>query len=215
MGRKYILVGLIILTQITWANQHELVERLHQAYADIQYFEAEFTQEKNVKHLSKPLISKGKIKFSKSHGMIWEITEPIWVKTKINQQGIFKTNQFYQDKKVNDVQMKAVAGILAELLSSQLNRIESQFEVQQIIFAENELDWQVTLLAKSPMIKKALHALVIKGSMGEGGINRGINHIQILDQSQNKTEISLHNITVKNISSSNAVLNQEILDVFQ
>jgi len=207
---KYMIGCLLLVTQMSLASQSELVDRLHQAYADVQYFEAEFIQEKHVKHLSVPLISAGKIQFAKNHGMIWEITKPIWVKTKINQQGIFKTNQFYQDKKVTDVQMKAVAGILTELLSSRLDRIESQFNVQKVEFEPNSLDWQVTLLAKSPIIKKALYALVLSGNTGETAMDRGISQIQIIDQAANKTIISLHVITLKN-----QPLSQDLVDVFQ
>ncbi len=210
VAHKFSIICLLLLALASHASQDQLVDHLHQAYADVAYFEADFTQEKKLQHFSKSLVSKGKIKFAKSHGMIWEITSPIWAKTKINPQGIFKTNQFYQNKKVTDVQMQAVAGILTELLSSQLDRVESQFSVQAVSLSAESHDWQVTLLAKSPIIKKALQALVIKGNTGETDQPRGISQIQIIDPTNNTTDITLHEVIL-----NSAPLNQDLLDVFQ
>lgn len=225
--RKLLLLTMLFMLQaasVSAAEDKQLVHRLQQAYADVAYFEADFTQEKMVKHLSKPLISKGKIKFAKEHGMIWEIIEPIAVQTKINQQGIFKTNQFFKDKKVKDVQMKAVADIFSELLSSKLDRIEGQFDVENAVYDEGTMGWQVTLKAKSAVIKKALKALLIKGSdfsnkdqitsakntepSSNEQINQGIQAIQIIDQAGNSTTISFDNVVTK------GALDSELVDVF-
>ncbi len=192
------------------AEQQNLAEKLHQAYADVSYFKAEFVQEKRVKYLSAPLISKGFLKFSNEHGMVWEITHPIWVKTIITDQGIFKTNRYHSNKKVNDVQMKAVAGILSELLSAQLDRIKSQFEISEVNIETDSNHWQVTLLSQSPLIKKALNSLVIEGNLGSETHSKGIDKIQITDQADNVTVISLHSIEMGSEPG-----NKEWLDDFQ
>ncbi len=207
---KYLVCVLLFLTASVGADQQDLIEQLHQAYVDVNYFAADFVQEKQVKFLSKPLISKGQIKFHKNNGMVWEITEPIWVKTKINDSGIFKTNQFYQDKKVTDVQMKAVAGILTELLSSQLNRIESQFKVAEVTIDDRQKNWKATLLADSLLVKKALNGLLIEGYLPAADQPKGISQITIIDQANNQTKI-----TFSNVELHKEVMNQDLLDDFQ
>ncbi|MCB1582386.1 MAG: outer membrane lipoprotein carrier protein LolA [Xanthomonadales bacterium] len=192
------------------AEQTSLIEYLHQAYAKVQYFEADFTQEKHIKFLSKPLISKGKIKFVKQQGMIWEITSPIWVKTKIQDNQIFKTTDYENNKKVTDVQMKAVAQILTELLSSQLDRVESQFDVADLEHDEAQGQWQVKLMPKSMMIKKALQELVIFGQLSDDAEKQGISQIKIVDQSGNHTKIQFESVRIKTDA-----LTQDLLDAFQ
>ncbi len=208
--RKLTAVFFILIATMASANQNDLVKKLHEAYADVQYFEASFVQEKTVKFLSKPLVSKGHIKFSKKHGMIWEITKPIWVKTKINKNGIFKTSQFHQNKKVTDVQMKVVAQILSELLSSQLDRIESQFSISELTLNDENNSWQVTLSASSILIKKAIKALNIMGNLENENQSKGISRIEIIDPSQNITVI-----TFIDVKLSDKALGQDVIDDFQ
>ncbi len=192
------------------ANQITLVDQLHQAYNQVVYFEADFTQEKHIKYLSKPLVSKGKIKFAKEQGMIWEITEPVWVKTKIQNNQIFKTTSYQTNKQVNDVQMKAVAQILTELLSSQLDRVESQFNVSALQMDETNGIWQVKLLPKAVMIKKALHELLITGQVSNEFDQQGISRIKVIDNNGNQTDIAFESVHIKT-----GTLTQEVLDAFQ
>ena len=198
---------LTLSAQPSTANT-QLVDQLQQAYADVTYFEAAFTQEKNIKFLSQPLVSKGRIVFAKNHGMVWEVIDPIYVKTIIKQQGIFKSNQFHENRPVKDVQMKAVADILTELLSSQLDRIESQFNVSEVVIDDDQHEWQVTLTAQSRIIKKALKQLRIEGNMGND--HKGIGKITILDATENTTVIAFNQVKLMTAPPS-----QDQLDDFQ
>ena len=188
------------------AEQGDLVKKLHEAYSNVTYFEASFVQEKSVKFLSKPLVSKGHIQFLKNHGMVWEIMEPIWVHTKINESGIYKTNQFEKNKKVTDVQMKAVAQILSELLSSKLDRIESQFSISDVVIDAQHNRWQVSLSAASLMIKKAIETIVIKGYLASEGQSKGISQIKIIDPAGNTTLIRFIDIQLSEQSVEQGVI---------
>lgn len=192
------------------ASQITLVDQLHQAYNQVVYFEADFTQKKHIKFLSKPLVSKGKIKFAKEQGMIWEITDPVWVKTKIQDNQIFKTTSYQTNKQVTDVQMKAVAQILTELLSSKLDRVESQFDVSALQMDETNGVWQVRLKPKTVMIKKALHELLITGQVADDFDQQGISHIKVIDNNGNQTDIAFESVHIET-----GTLTQEVLDAFQ
>lgn len=192
------------------ADNATFIDQLHQAYAKVLYFEADFIQEKQIKHLSKPLISKGKIIFAKQQGMIWEVTEPVWVRTKIQDNQIFKTTQYYQNKKVNDVQMKAVAQILTELLSSQLDRVESQFDISDLNLEQQNGMWQVKLTPQVMMLKKSLSSLEITGQLANGSDQQGINQITIFDKSDNQTQITFESVRIENNQ-----LTQDMLNEFQ
>lgn len=207
---NFIYLLLFLVPTSVWANKPELVNRLHEAYSDVNYFEASFVQQKNVKFLSKPLISKGLIKYSNTAGMIWEIIEPIWVKTKITEEGIFKTNQYKKNQKVTDVQMKAVAQILSGILSSKLDRIESQFKISAVELDKQNNNWTVNLTAVSVIIKKAIHGLVIKGNLANENQKKGITEIIIIDSAENQTLIQFLNVRL-----SNEPMSQDVIDAFQ
>ena len=208
-----IKVFCLLLTMVLplHAEDSILVEQLHQAYDQVQYFEAEFVQNKQVKFLSKPLVSTGVIKYAPTHGMIWEVVKPIWVKTKINDEGIFKTNSFEQNVKVKDVQMQAVADILGELLGARLDRMRSQFELSASQLSDDQLHWEATLIPRSKLIKKALAQLHIEGLLDDAGQGQGISKITLVDPNENITTIVFSEVVMFNEQSPPA----ELLHDFQ
>ena len=202
---------LLIMVLPLRAEDSILVEQLHQAYDQVQYFEAEFVQNKQVKFLSKPLVSTGVIKYAPTHGMIWEVVKPIWVKTKINDEGIFKTNSFEQNVKGKDVQMQAVSDILGELLGARLDRMRSQFELSASQLSDDQLHWEATLIPRSKLIKKALAQLHIEGLLDDAGQGQGISKITLVDPNENITTIVFSEVVMFNEQSPPA----ELLHDFQ
>ena len=143
--------------------------------------------------------------------MIWEVVKPIWVKTKINDEGIFKTNSFEQNVKVKDVQMQAVADILGELLGARLDRMRSQFELSASQLSDDQLHWEATLIPRSKLIKKALAQLHIEGLLDEAGQGQGISKITLVDPNENITTIVFSEVVMFNEQSPPA----ELLHDFQ
>lgn len=219
--------GLLMLALTSAAGeqkQHNLVEKLHEAYQDIQFFQSDFTQTKSVKFLSQPIVSTGQMVYSTELGLIWEVKKPVWVKTIINDQGVFKSNARHGSKKVKDPQIKVVASILTELLSSKLDRVESQFQVMDVVQNVQSGHWSVTLQAKGVLIKKAISSITIKGidnshhgtEVSVAGTaeklekNTGIQHLVVVDAQGNETHISLSNQFISQLT-----LTDELRQLFQ
>ncbi len=172
-------------------DQNTLVKKLHQSYQGIRYFQSNFKQIKSVKFLTKPIISTGKMVFSPELGLVWEVTSPIWVKTLINDEGVFKTNARHKKQKVKDPQIKVVSSILTELLSSQLDQVESQFNISDAIDHTESGQWSVTLVAKGLLIKKAISSITIHGQLSTTGAEKGIDSLLIVDAAGNETKVLL------------------------
>lgn len=172
-------------------KENSLVQKLHQSYQGIRYFQSDFKQIKTVKFLSKPITSTGQFTFSPELGLVWEVKSPVWVKTLINDEGVFKSNSRIAKQKVKDPQIKVVASILSELFSSQLDRVESQFNIKEVIEDNEAGQWSVTLEAKGSLIKKAITSISITGQLSASQSDNGIESLVIVDASNNETLISL------------------------
>jgi len=197
--KKLWLLVLIVLTGPVWAENNspdEARNRLNQltaSYVNTALFEADFTQTKQVKFMHKPLVSQGRIKFAKNHGLIWIIDQPFESRTWVNQQGVFKANQFEPKKPVNDPQMKAVAGVLSELLSAQVDNLVKKFTVSNQTFGDNAL-WRITLTPNTMLMKKVLQRIEIIGKGSDAEDADGIQRIVVTDSNQNVTEIEFSQV---------------------
>lgn len=195
------LLVLFILS-LSWslhANSQTLVEQLHQVYHDVNYFQADFEQHKQIAFLSKPLVSSGRLIFAKNQGLIWQLEKPLWSKTRISDEGVFKSNKYQHNKKVTDHQVQALGDILQELLAAELDKVKSQFYISEPHIDEQQEQWSVTLTAKNKLVKKAIKSILLKGKLkslsgSKKNIAGGIERIIICEKNDDKTEIQLTHI---------------------
>lgn len=210
-----LLIGLLV--GLIWplsAGSQTLVEQLHQAYHDVNYFQADFEQHKQIAFLSKPLVSSGRLIFAKNQGLIWQLEKPLWSKTRITDEGVFKSNKYQHNKKVTDHQVQALGGILQELLSAELNQVKSRFHINEPHIDEQQGRWYVTLTAKNKMVKKAIKSIVLQGKLKLSVASKeksvgGIEGIIITEQNDDQTKIQLTHIV-----ESKQPLSEEQLGVF-
>ena len=190
---------LIFLIGTVWAEDNPSIKaqsRLNQltaSYVNTALFEANFTQTKQVKFMHQPLVSSGRIKFAQGHGFLWIIDKPFQSKTWVNQDGVFKANQFEGKKQVKDPQMKAVAGVLSDLLSAQVDQVAQKFTVSDDTPDIDTL-WQVTLRPNTALMKKVLLRIEVIGTDSGAENSQGIQRIIVTDSNQNVTEIEFSRI---------------------
>lgn len=185
-------IGIVSAEKDSGKDAQTRLNQLTSVYSDTTFFEADFTQTKQVRFMHKPLVSSGQIKFAKNHGLLWIIEQPFQSKTWVNQQGVFKANQFEDKKKVKDPQMKVVAGLLSDLFSSQVNKVARKFTVSDESTDDNM--WQVTLRPDSALIKKVLQSIEVIGAESNTKISQGIQRIVVTDRNDNVTEIKFSRI---------------------
>ena len=195
----YCLIVLLV-TQVSQSESSELIHELHNKYQDVSHYQASFIQEKKVSFISKTLITEGQLEFALDEGLIWQVEKPLWVKTLITKEGVFKTTKYQSKQKVKDLQIKLIAEIMTELLTANLDKIESHFSISPLRNDEDKTDiWQLDLIPKKIMLKKALKHIALIGYKRE--INdeentqiSGISEIVITDKSDNITRIMLNDI---------------------
>jgi outer membrane lipoprotein-sorting protein len=207
-------LAMLLFANTGFADNDLLIRQLQEKYQNISHYQASFTQHKSVSYISKPLVTKGSLEFALGVGLIWQVDEPLWVKTLITDQGVYKTTKYQSQQKVNDMQIKLVSEIMTELLTANLDKIESQFEVATVNLVEENSSWEVQLLPKKLLMKKTLKQISLIGASSvntyQETILDGINQILIIDKSDNQTQILLDSIKV-----SNAQLSEEIRARFE
>ncbi|MBL4659645.1 MAG: outer membrane lipoprotein carrier protein LolA, partial [Alcanivoracaceae bacterium] len=180
-----------------YAVDSTLINQLHEKYQNVSYYQANFIQEKQVSYISKLLITQGRLEFALNEGLIWEVEKPLWVKTLITDKGVFKSTKYQQKQKVRDIQIKLIAEIMTELLTANLDKIESHFKISSVDQSDAD-NWRINLNPKKMIMKKALKQISligIKAHNPDDEIN-GIKEIIITDKAANITRILLTDIVL-------------------
>ena len=191
---KALFINLLLLNSV-YAIGSTLINQLHEKYQNVSYYQANFIQEKKVSYISKLLITHGRLEFALNEGLIWEVKKPLWVKTLITDQGVFKSTKYQQKQKVKDIQIKLIAEIMTELLTANLDKIESHFKISSVDQSGAD-NWIINLHPKKMIMKKTLKQISligIKKSHANDEIN-GIKEIIITDKAANITRIILKDV---------------------
>jgi len=187
----------LFLLNSAYAVDLTLINQLHEKYQNVSYYQANFIQEKQVSYISKLLITQGRLEFALNKGLIWEVKKPLWVRTLITDKGVFKSTKYQQKQKVRDIQIKLIAEILTELLTANLDKIESHFKISSVDQSDAD-NWRINLNPKKMIMKKALKQISligIKAHNHDVEIN-GIKEIIITDKASNITRIILKDIVL-------------------
>lgn len=193
--KPFYLILMLCFSAAGQAEDHNALAQLHEAHVGVTYFEAQFEQQRQVKFISKPLVSTGIIHFAPELGLVWQVKQPLSVKTIINDSGVYKSTQGGPLIKVKDPQIKIIADILSELLSAELDQVNSQFKVEPIKPANQSTSWEVLLKPKNSLMKKAIASIGIQGGM-QGDQAKSIDTVTINNQSGDVTVIQFSSVVM-------------------
>lgn len=166
---------------------HEVIERLKPE----NLLRTDFAQTKHVSALSKPLLSQGKLIFSRSHGVLWQIRKPFPLTYALTKQNVV---QFEEGKKpviVAVAQQPVVhefIELFLSLFSGDVSVLENRFEINYIA---GKTDWQLGLVPKNSTIRQYITSLQISG-------NQFIREIVIREKGGDFTKIILSNSSYDN-----------------
>jgi Outer membrane lipoprotein carrier protein LolA len=136
-----------------------------------------FQQEKRLKILRKPLISKGTFTYHQSKGVIWKTLTPIPSVLMINESKLL-TGQGEQAVPA------AFGNVFKALLGGELNRLAEGFDM---IGTEQKTSWQLQLTPKDELLKKIISTILVSG-------DTELRLLQIQEVTGNQTQISFMQI---------------------
>lgn len=144
----------------TIKNPDEFKLKLKEATKTTNSVESDFTQNKNLSILAKPIISKGKFWYKKEKKVRWEYTEPYLYLIVIKESKLFikdKNNQKQYDTQSNKM-FQQLNDFLIGCINGEILNNTTDFEIG---FKENESLYFVTLIPKAQQMKKMLNEIHI------------------------------------------------------
>ena len=159
------LAGLLTSAGVQAQTQTpSLAESVAQQLRDIPIVRASFVQTKQIAALKRPVISRGHFIFSKEHGILWELQQPINITYLLQTSG---TIEIAADGRVRrqsgrEAQgMNEVGRILSALWGGNTRVLEPLFQTQMQGRIEQ---WTLTLVPKSAPLSEFLTRITVTGS---------------------------------------------------
>ena len=150
---------LTLLAVSSWANAFDL-QQLSEQLAKPDVIHGQFIQEKHLRALPQPLISKGSFVLAKNHGLLWLLKTPLQQDYRITANGIARrdTNgwQLLPNKSAGAEQNR----LFLAVLQGDSSGLQRDFELSLSGTAQQ---WQLTLTPRSVLLKQVFKQINIDG----------------------------------------------------
>ncbi|MDR6949334.1 hypothetical protein J2Y39_003953 [Pseudomonas sp. 2957] len=153
------LGALALLAVSSWAYAFDL-QQLSEQLAKPDVIHGQFTQEKHLRALPQPLISKGSFVLAKNHGLLWLLKTPLQQDYRITANGIARrdTNgwQLLPNKSAGAEQNR----LFLAVLQGDSSGLQRDFE---LALSGTAQQWQLTLTPRSMLLKQVFQQINIDG----------------------------------------------------
>lgn len=153
------LGALTLLAVSSWANAFDL-QQLSEQLAKPDVIHGQFIQEKHLRALPQPLISKGSFVLAKNHGLLWLLKTPLQQDYRITAKGIARrdTNgwQLLPNKSAGAEQNR----LFLAVLQGDSSGLQRDFE---LALSGTAQQWQLTLTPRSVLLKQVFKQINIDG----------------------------------------------------
>ncbi len=144
----------------------------------------DFIQEKFLRSLPNPLLSKGGFVLSKEKGLLWFVRSPISQDLKIQPKGVFRKTAAGWIQSSSKSAAAQQSTLFMAILSGDSSGLRQSFDLS---LSGNENTWQLVMTPKSPLMRQIFTTLVIHG----GDI---VSQIDINETQGDRTVVKLQNV---------------------
>jgi len=157
---KQLFLVMIGLLSSGWALAFDL-DTLAAQLADPAVVRGEFVQEKHLRGLAQPLLSRGTFTLSHEEGLLWQLQHPIQQYYRINTQGIAR--QVGQRWYIQPKQTVATrqSRLFLDVLAGDYHALARDFNIE---LSGDATHWQLHLTPRSILIAKIFDHIEIQGS---------------------------------------------------
>ena len=147
-----------------------------------------FTQKKDIKILSRPLVSKGRLYYLSPDSIRWEYTEPVKSILLVNKGNVkrfvFKEDKFIEDSSARIEAVRIVVSQITEWFAGKFNNNKD--------FKAEFIEGKVVLTPQNETIKSFIKKVVITFSKNEGVISA----IEIIEVQGATTYLEFNDIEI-------------------
>jgi len=149
----------VMLGFSSWAQAFDL-QQLSDQLAKPDVIHGQFTQEKHLRALPKPLTSKGTFVLAKNHGLLWLLKSPLQQDYRITDKGIARRDangwQMLPGKSAGAEQNR----LFLAVLQGDSSGLQRDFELS---LSGDAQSWKLTLLPRSMLLKQVFNQINITG----------------------------------------------------
>ena len=178
------LGALALLTLSSLANAFDL-QQLSEQLAKPDVIHGQFTQEKHLRALPQPLISRGSFVLAKNHGLLWLLKTPLQQDYRISAKGIARRDatgwQLLPNKSAGAEQNR----LFLAVLQGDSSGLQRDFE---LALSGDAQKWQLTLTPRSVLLKQVFNQINISG----GAL---VNTIELLETQGDSTVLRMQDST--------------------
>ncbi|MFJ4495916.1 outer membrane lipoprotein carrier protein LolA [Pseudomonas atacamensis] len=153
------LGALTLLAVSSWANAFDL-QQLSEQLAKPDVIHGQFIQEKHLRALPQPLISKGSFVLAKNHGLLWLLKTPLQQDYRITANGIARRDasgwQLLPNKSAGAEQNR----LFLAVLQGDSSGLQRDFE---LALSGTAQQWKLTLTPRSMLLKQVFQQINIDG----------------------------------------------------
>ena len=153
------LGALALLAVSSLANAFDL-QQLSQQLAKPDVIHGQFVQEKHLRALPQPLISKGSFVLAKNHGLLWLLKTPLQQDYRISAKGIARRDgngwQLLPNKSAGAEQNR----LFLAVLQGDSSGLQRDFE---LALSGDAQRWKLTLTPRSLLLKQVFNQINIDG----------------------------------------------------
>ncbi|KHA73943.1 membrane protein [Pseudomonas chlororaphis] len=150
---------LVLLTMSALANAFDL-QQLSEQLAKPDVIHGQFIQEKHLRALPQPLISKGSFVLAKNHGLLWLLKTPLQQDYRITAKGIARRDgngwQLLPNKSAGAEQNR----LFLAVLQGDSSGLQRDFE---LALSGDAQQWKLTLTPRSMLLKQVFNQINIDG----------------------------------------------------
>ncbi|CAH0262237.1 outer membrane lipoprotein carrier protein LolA [Pseudomonas sp. GXM4] len=180
------LGALTLLVLSSWANAFDL-QQLSEQLAKPDVIHGQFIQEKHLRALPQPLISKGSFVLAKNHGLLWLLKTPLQQDYRITANGIARRDsngwQLLPNKSAGAEQNR----LFLAVLQGDSSGLQRDFE---LALSGTAQQWQLTLTPRSMLLKQVFKQINIDG----GAL---VQTIELLETQGDSTLLRMHDSTAE------------------
>ncbi|WP_085746435.1 outer membrane lipoprotein carrier protein LolA [Pseudomonas sp. R45(2017)] len=176
--------AMTLLTLSSLANAFDL-QQLSEQLAKPDVIHGQFIQEKHLRALPQPLISKGSFVLAKNHGLLWLLKTPLQQDYRISAKGIARRDatgwQLLPNKSAGAEQNR----LFLAVLQGDSSGLQRDFE---LALSGDAQKWQLTLTPRSVLLKQVFNQINISG----GAL---VNTIELLETQGDSTVLRMQDST--------------------
>ncbi|AZE52614.1 Putative transmembrane protein [Pseudomonas synxantha] len=153
-------IVLILLLGVPGLAQAFDLQQLSDQLAKPSVIHGSFTQEKHLRALPQPLVSKGTFVLAKDHGLLWLLKTPLQQDYRINAQGIARRDANGWQPLPNKSAGAEQNRLFLSVLQGDSSGLQRDFELQ---LQGQTQQWKLTLIPRSLLLKQVFTRINIDG----------------------------------------------------